>query len=121
MPTPKGVGISLQRRTPKFRSMQHLIDIVGLVAAALTSLSYIPQVRKAWPRGSTGDLSSKMLAVLAAGLTTWIAYGILKGDYVIILANTVGVSLVAALLFFVWRDRRSPHRKQNKEERRRPF
>jgi MtN3 and saliva related transmembrane protein len=101
--------------------MQHLIDIVGLVAAALTSLSYIPQVRKAWPRGSTGDLSSKMLAVLAAGLTTWIAYGILKGDYVIILANTVGVSLVAALLFFVWRDRHSPHRKQIKEERRRPF
>jgi MtN3 and saliva related transmembrane protein len=100
--------------------MQHLIDIVGLVAAVLTSLSYIPQVRKAWPRGSTGDLSSKMLAVLAAGLATWIAYGILKGDYVIILANTVGVSLVAALLFFVWRDRRSPRdRRQNQEERRR--
>lgn len=79
--------------------MQHLIDIVGLMAAALTSLSYIPQVRKAWPRGSTGDLSLKMLAVLAAGLATWIAYGILKGDYVIILANTVGVSLVAALFF----------------------
>jgi MtN3 and saliva related transmembrane protein len=101
--------------------MQHLIDIVGLVAAALTSLSYIPQVRKAWPRGSTGDLSSKMLAVLATGLATWVAYGILKGDYVIILANTVGVSLVAALLFFVWRDRRSLPHKLNQDERRRPF
>jgi MtN3 and saliva related transmembrane protein len=26
-------------------------------AALLTSLSYVPQVRKALPRGSTGDLS----------------------------------------------------------------
>ena len=36
--------------------------------AALTSLSYIPQVAKALPVGSTNDLSSKTLAVLAAGL-----------------------------------------------------
>lgn len=36
-----------------------LITIVGLLAAALTSLSYIPQVKKALPAGSTDDLSSK--------------------------------------------------------------
>ena len=36
-----------------------LITIVGLLAAALTSLSYIPQVKKALPPGSTEDLSSK--------------------------------------------------------------
>jgi MtN3 and saliva related transmembrane protein len=33
----------------------------------LTSLSYIPQVRKAWQRGSTSDLSLKMLVALTAG------------------------------------------------------
>jgi MtN3 and saliva related transmembrane protein len=45
-----------------------LITIIGLLAAALTSLSYIPQVKKALPAGSTEDLSSKTLAVFAAGL-----------------------------------------------------
>jgi len=45
-----------------------LITIIGILAAALTSLSYIPQVKKALPAGSTDDLSSKTLAVLAAGL-----------------------------------------------------
>jgi MtN3 and saliva related transmembrane protein len=60
-----------------------LITIIGLLAAALTALSYIPQVRKALPSGSTGDLSSKTLAVLAAGLALWTVYGMLKGDYVI--------------------------------------
>ncbi|WP_440145439.1 PQ-loop domain-containing transporter [Bradyrhizobium canariense] len=27
------------------------------MAAVLASLSYLPQVRKVWPRGSTDDLS----------------------------------------------------------------
>lgn len=41
-----------------------LITLIGL-AAALTSLSYIPQVKKALPRGTTGDLSFKTLTALA--------------------------------------------------------
>jgi MtN3 and saliva related transmembrane protein len=49
-----------------------LITIVGLLAAALTSLSYIPQVKKALSTGSTDDLSSKTLAVLATGLVDWV-------------------------------------------------
>lgn len=87
--------------------MENLIYCVGLAAAALTSLSYLPQVRKAWPRGSTDDLSFKTLAVLATGLSLWILYGALKGDSVIVLANVVGLSLVATLLAFKLRDRRS--------------
>lgn len=81
-----------------------LITIVGLLAAALTSLSYIPQVKKAWPAGSTDDLSSKTLAVLATGLALWIGYGILKIDYVIIVANAIGFVLVATLIWFKIRD-----------------
>jgi MtN3 and saliva related transmembrane protein len=83
-----------------------LITIIGLLAAALTSLSYIPQVRKALPPGSTGDLSSKTLAVLAAGLALWTGYGMLKGDYVIIVANAVGLALVSTLIGFKIRDAR---------------
>jgi MtN3 and saliva related transmembrane protein len=83
-----------------------LITIIGLLAAALTSLSYIPQVRKALPPGSTGDLSSKTLAVLAAGLALWTGYGVLKGDYVIIVANAVGLALVSTLIGFKIRDAR---------------
>ena len=83
-----------------------LITIIGLLAAALTSLSYIPQVKKALPPGSTGDLSSKTLAVLAAGLALWIGYGVLKGDYVIIVANAVGLALVSTLIGFKIRDAR---------------
>jgi MtN3 and saliva related transmembrane protein len=71
-----------------------VIQTLGILAAALTSLSYIPQVRKAWPRGSTEDLSFQTLGILATGLTLWIAYGLARGDVVIVTANAVGLLLI---------------------------
>ena len=89
------------------RMIQSLIPWIGVCAAVLTSLSYIPQVRKAWPRGSTSDLSLQMLTVLTTGLVLWIGYGLLKGDWVIVAANTVGAALSATVLAFKIRDMRS--------------
>jgi MtN3 and saliva related transmembrane protein len=79
--------------------MQYGIYILGMLAAALTSLSYLPQLQKAMPRNSTSDLSLKMLVVLSAGVCLWIVYGVLKDDWVIILANSIGATLSAVLGF----------------------
>ena len=87
--------------------IQDFAPWMGACAAALTSLSYIPQVQKAWPRGSTADLSLTMLVVLTAGLLCWIVYGLLKGDWVIVAANSVGGMLSASVLAFKLRDMRS--------------
>ena len=87
--------------------IEHLIPWLGISAAVMTSLSYVPQVQKAWPRGSTSDLSIKMLAVLTAGLVLWIGYGLLKGDWVIVAANGMGAALSGAVLAFKVRDMRS--------------
>ena len=84
--------------------MQHGIYILGMLAAALTSLSYLPQLQKAMPRNSTSDLSLKMLVALSAGLCLWIVYGVLKDDWVIILANSIGATLSLAVLAFKIRD-----------------
>jgi MtN3 and saliva related transmembrane protein len=84
-----------------------IIPWIGICAAVLTSLSYIPQVQKAWPRGSTEDLSLHMLAVLTAGLLLWVGYGLLKADWVIVAANSVGALLSASVLVFKIRDLRS--------------
>ncbi|HYI29687.1 MAG TPA: SemiSWEET transporter [Bradyrhizobium sp.] len=87
--------------------IQNFIPWIGACAAVLTSLSYIPQVLKAWPRGSTHDLSLKMLTALTTGLLVWIGYGLLKGDWVIVAANGVGATLSASVLAFKIRDMRS--------------
>ena len=72
----------------------YLASGLGLVAAALTSLSYIPQLKKAWPRGATRDISAGTFTALGFGLAMWILYGLLRSDWVIVLANAVGLSLV---------------------------
>jgi len=90
----------------------NLLSLIGGLAAALTSLSYLPQVKKAWPRGSTKDLSLKMLIVLTTGLWLWSIYGIMKGDWVIISANVVGGSLSLIVLLCKLRDIRFSY--QNK-------
>ena len=87
--------------------IQDFAPWIGACAAALTSRSYIPQVQKAWPRRSTSDLSLTMLVVLTTGLVCWIAYGLLKGDWVIIAANSVGAGLSASVLIFKVRDMKS--------------
>jgi MtN3 and saliva related transmembrane protein len=87
--------------------IQNLIPWIGACAALLTSLSYIPQVQKAWPRGSTKDLSLHMLVVLTTGLLLWIGYGLLKSDWVIVAANSAGATLSACVLAFKIRDLRS--------------
>ncbi|WP_245444373.1 PQ-loop domain-containing transporter [Bradyrhizobium sp. Y36] len=51
---------------------------VGTIAAFLASLSYLPQVRKAWPRNSTDDLSLGMLTALTLGLGLWAVYGLIR-------------------------------------------
>jgi MtN3 and saliva related transmembrane protein len=75
-----------------------IISVLGFVAAALTSLSYVPQLQKALPKDSTSDLSLKMLVALFAGLALWIVYGLMVEDMVIVIANCVGGALVGVVL-----------------------
>jgi MtN3 and saliva related transmembrane protein len=48
-----------------------------------------------------------MLVVLTTGLLLWVGYGLLKGDWVIVAANSIGGSLSASVLAFKLRDLRS--------------
>jgi MtN3 and saliva related transmembrane protein len=48
-----------------------------------------------------------MLVALTAGLVLWIGYGLLRSDWVIVAANSVGASLSASVLAFKFRDLRA--------------
>ena len=81
-----------------------LVTTVGLVAAFCTTISYVPQIRKIWATGETEDISLKMFLSLTAGIALWIVYGIMQRDAVIILANSVSLAFLAAILFFKLRN-----------------
>jgi MtN3 and saliva related transmembrane protein len=81
--------------------------IIGGFAAFCTTVSYIPQVLKAWRTRETGDLSLKMLLILGTGLALWVVYGFLRGDWVIVVANAISVSMLANLVWFKLREKKS--------------
>jgi MtN3 and saliva related transmembrane protein len=85
--------------------MQFLETAIGLIAAMLTSLSYFPQVKKVRAGQSTEDLSLRTLVALTCGLMLWVVYGAIKGDWIIIAANTTGTSLTGYVLYHKLQER----------------
>lgn len=72
--------------------------IVGLLAGTLTTLSFVPQVVKAWRTRSLGDFSVPMLLTFAIGVSLWVVYGVMIGGVPVIVANAITLALVLALL-----------------------
>jgi MtN3 and saliva related transmembrane protein len=81
--------------------------LIGTASALCTTVSYFPQVKKSWMTGETGDISLKMLLLLASGLGLWMVYGFVKSDVVIVAANGVSVAMVAIILYFKLRGKGS--------------
>ena len=65
------------------------ITILGLVAASLTTFSFLPQMLKTWQTKSAKDVSFVMLICFNLGILLWLIYGIYLSALPIILANAV--------------------------------
>ncbi|MFB6248307.1 MAG: SemiSWEET transporter [Salinibacter sp.] len=74
------------------------ITALGLLAATLTTLSFLPQVVRTWRMKSAEDLSLGTFGMLCTGVACWLAYGLLIGDLPIILANAVTLVLAGSVL-----------------------
>ena len=75
------------------------VVIVGYIAGALTTVSFVPQVIRTWKLKETKDFSLAMLLLFAAGMLLWTIYGIWINSTPIILANIVTFGLVLILLW----------------------
>jgi MtN3 and saliva related transmembrane protein len=69
------------------------IEILGLVAATLTTGAFVPQVYKTWKNKSVKDISLSMYTVLLMGLLLWIVYGFYINSLPIITANIITATL----------------------------
>ena len=76
-----------------------LITVLGLLAASLTTISFLPQIIKIWKTQKTGDISFIMYITLVTGVFLWLIYGFLIKDLPLILANLVTLILVSSVLF----------------------
>jgi MtN3 and saliva related transmembrane protein len=84
------------------------IELVGLIAGALTTLAYVPQVVKVWRSRSARDISLGMFLLMNAGILLWLVYGLMIGSPGLIVANGITLGLTAAVLVAKLKFDRSP-------------
>ena len=73
-------------------------DLIGSLAAFLTTTAFIPQVWQIWRTRHTKGLSLGMYIAFTCGVALWLLYGILLGSWPIIIANSITVCLAGAVL-----------------------
>ena len=80
--------------------MDSYIEIIGFVAAFLTTAAFLPQVYKTWKTKDVTGLSLPMLAMFFVGILAWLVYGLLKDSPSLIFANTITLVSAFLLLYF---------------------
>ncbi len=76
------------------------IQILGMVAGTITSITFLPQVLQVWKTKSAKDLSLMMLLLLTTGVSLWLVYGLAIMDGAIIYTNSMVLLMTLILLFF---------------------
>ena len=71
---------------------------VGYAAAAMTTVSFMPQALKVIRSRRTADLSLPTYAIFAGGVLLWLVFGIVTRSWPVIAANVVTLPLVLVIL-----------------------
>ncbi|MDA0885651.1 MAG: SemiSWEET transporter [Bacteroidetes bacterium] len=75
-------------------------EIIGIIAAILTTSGFIPQVYKIYKEKNAKGVSLTMYLILFIGVLLWLVYGILIGSLSIIIANSVTALLQLCVIIF---------------------
>ena len=79
------------------------ITLIGLLAAACTTFSFLPQAIKTIRTKDTQSISLSMYALFTFGTLLWLLYGVFTNNLPIYLAN--GITLLFALIILVYKIR----------------
>jgi MtN3 and saliva related transmembrane protein len=75
-------------------------EIMGLVGAFLSSITFIPQVVLTWKTKSAKDLSLNMLLIILTSTIVWLVYAIPLNLIPVIIANSIILVLSSWLIYF---------------------
>lgn len=75
-------------------------SIIGISAAFLTTMSFLPQIVKAYRTRRMKDVSRYLMILFTTGSILWIIYGIIHDDLVIVGANVTAAVFNLLLLYY---------------------
>lgn len=74
------------------------IEIVGFIAAILTTSAFVPQVYKTWKTKDVESISLTMFLVMFTGILLWLVYGIYIKSLSMVIANIITSVLVLSII-----------------------
>lgn len=74
------------------------VTLIGMAAAVLTTVAFLPQMLRTLRTRSTADISLGMFATYVIGIVLWLAYGLLLRDVPLIASNAVTLMLSGTIL-----------------------
>ena len=84
--------------------------ILGLTAATCTTISFLPQAIKVVATQDTKSLSLTMYITFTIGVVLWLAYGIVKQDLPISVANGLTLLFASTILTIKIKNKRKSAR-----------
>ena len=73
-------------------------DGIGYLAAALTTGSFVPQALLTLRTRNVSGISLAIYSAFTVGVALWLAYGVLLGEWPIVVANSVTLRLALTIL-----------------------
>lgn len=75
-----------------------LTEIIGFLAAFLTTIAFIPQAYHSWKTRDLSGISLPMYSLFSMGLLFWLIYGLLINSWPVIIANVITLLLACVVL-----------------------
>ena len=83
-------------------------DLIGYLAAALTTCSFVPQALHTFRTRDVSGISLGMYSVFTVGIALWLVYGLALSAWPIVVANAITLLLASTILSMKLRFRRAP-------------
>lgn len=78
------------------------VEVFGMIGSVLSSITFVPQVYKAWQTKSVGDLSIYTILIVTTSTLVWLVYGFFHQPMLmpVVLCNGFIFLLSLVLLYF---------------------
>jgi MtN3 and saliva related transmembrane protein len=83
----------------------NLTDLIGTLAAVLTTASFLPQAWHTFRTKDVSGISLGMYSVFTVGVAMWLVYGLLLSAWPVVIANFITLALASAILMMKLRYR----------------
>jgi MtN3 and saliva related transmembrane protein len=82
-------------------------ELIGYLAASLTTASFIPQAWLTFKTRDVSGISLGMYSLFTTGIALWLVYGLMIQAWPVVIANVITLGLAASILVMRLRFKRN--------------